>query len=287
MTDMHTVADSLHRAARSLERHSDSPRLDAEILLGKVLDLSRTALVVRGGQPVPDDALLQFDELVARRRRGAPVAYLTGSREFWSLDLTVTPDVLVPRPETELVVELALELCPLGQARRVLDLGTGSGAIALAIAAERPHAHVTGVDVSAAALAVAAHNSRKHGLPGVRWRAGSWFDAVPDEHFDLIIANPPYVACDDPALARLAAEPVLALTAGPTGLEALAAIIDRAASHLNRPGWLLLEHGDTQAAEVAALLRGAGFGDVRSHHDYSGKPRVTMGLHYFTSGKHT
>jgi release factor glutamine methyltransferase len=277
MTIMDTVAASLQMAVRTLQSHSDSPRLDAEILLCKVLEVSRTTLIVRSEQPIADDSRQAYDELIARRVQGAPIAYLTGSREFWSLELTVTPDVLVPRPETELVVELALALCPLDQTRSVLDLGTGSGAIALAIAAERPSARITGVDVSAPALSVAMQNSRKLELPRVQWRVGSWFDAVPGERFDIIVANPPYVACDDPALTKLAAEPFFALASGPTGLEALAAIVDRAARHLNPRGWLLLEHGNTQAAQVTGMLGAQGFGEIRSHHDYSGKPRVTMG----------
>lgn len=277
MTVMDTVAASLQRAVRTLRSHSDSPQLDAEILLGKVLEVSRSALIVRGEEPVSDDSRQAYEELIARRVQGAPISYLTGSREFWSLELTVTPDVLVPRPETELVVELALALCPLDQRRSVLDLGTGSGAIALAIAAERPSVRITGIDVSAPALAVAVQNSRKLELPRVQWRIGSWFDAVPGERFDIIVANPPYVAADDPALTKLAAEPLLALSSGPTGLEALAAIIDRAALHLNPRGWLLLEHGSTQADQVAGMLDAHGFSGIRSHHDYSGKPRVTLG----------
>lgn len=284
---MNTVAASLQLAARALRSHSDSPRLDAEILLGAVLELSRTALVVHSEDTVPDDRRQAFDELIAQRQRGAPIAYLTGSREFWSLDLTITPDVLVPRPETELLVELALCACPLGEARSVLDLGTGSGAIALAIAAERPAARVVGVDICAAALGVAMHNSRKLKLPRIEWRRGSWFDAVPGERFDIILANPPYVAAEDRALERLAAEPRLALASGPTGLEALSAIIDRAVEHLNPSGRLLLEHGSTQGGQVADLLGGQGFLDIRSFLDNSGIPRVTLGMVHHTSGKHT
>lgn len=281
MTFMDTVAESLHSGAESLRGRSDSPRLDAEILLCKALATTRTALIVRGAQIVPASSLHTYRALIERRAQGAPIAYLTGSREFWSLDLSVTPDVLVPRPETERLVELALELLPAGEPygepRAVLDLGTGSGAIALSIASERPQVEVTGVDVSAAALAVAAANARKLQIARVRWILGDWFDAVPGGRFDVIVANPPYVAAGDPALAALGAEPLAALTPGPTGLEALARIAGGAARHLRPGGWLLVEHGSVQAAEVAAMLERGGLRNVSSHADHAGRPRVTRG----------
>jgi release factor glutamine methyltransferase len=272
-----SVAAALQRAAQLLASHGDSPRLDAEILLGRVLGASRSALIVRGGDPVSAETQRAYDQLIAERMQGAPVAYLTGTREFWSLELDVTPDVLVPRPETEVLVELALRLLPQEVPRSVLDLGTGSGAIALAIASERPLVCMTGVDVSEQALAVAMANSRKLGLMQIRWYAGSWFDAVRDRRFDMLVSNPPYVASNDPALERLAAEPAIALCCGPTGLEALDSIVGGAAEHLNPGGWLLLEHGNTQADDVARLLECRGFHHIRSHADYSGNPRVTVG----------
>jgi release factor glutamine methyltransferase len=277
MTAMDTVAAALQMAVRTLSNHSDSARLDAEILLCQVLQLSRSALIVRGADPIAAESRHAYEHLIARRVHGAPVAYLTGKREFWSLELSITPAVLVPRPETEVLVELALRLLPTDQARSVLDLGTGSGAIALAIASERPLVCATGIDICEHALAVAIANSRKLGLPDVRWRVGSWFDAVPGERFDLIVANPPYVASGDPALKQLTAEPALALSSGPTGLEALTKIVDRAALHLQPGGWLLLEHGSTQADDVAAMLEHRRFGGISSHADYSGKTRVTLG----------
>ncbi|MDB6084895.1 MAG: release factor glutamine methyltransferase [Gammaproteobacteria bacterium] len=277
MTNMDTVGESLQMAIGALSTHSDSPRLDAELLLCKVLNLSRSALIVRDSDPITRESGDAYRALIARRLQGAPVAYLTGTREFWSLELAVTPDVLVPRPETELLVELALKLLPPGEARSALDLGTGSGAIALAIASERALVQMTGADICASALGVARMNSQKLGLPRVHWRLGSWFDAVPGERFDLIVANPPYVASLDPALEHLQAEPALALSSGPTGLEALASIIVHAAPHLVPRGWLLLEHGSDQAGEVVDMLERGGFRDIRSHTDHSGNARVTLG----------
>jgi release factor glutamine methyltransferase len=274
---MSTVEDTLKLAARTLAAHSDSPDLDAEVLLSTVMGVARSALIVRGTEPISVEALRAYQGLIDRRANGMPVAYLTGQREFWSLPLKVTPAVLVPRHETELLVEMALKVVPKSEARSVLDLGTGSGAVALAIASERPLAQVTGVDVSPAALGVARDNARSLALPNVGWRLGSWFDAVPGERFHAIVANPPYIAAGDPALAALAAEPELALIGGPAGLDALMAIVAGAAPHLESGGWLLLEHGAAQHREVADMLERGGFGGVETHEDFSGRPRVTLG----------
>jgi release factor glutamine methyltransferase len=274
---MSTIAETLQSAARSLRIHSESPRLDAELLLAKTLGLSRSGLIARANDVVAVEREEAFCALLECRLAGAPVAYLTGTREFWSLALDVTPDVLVPRPETELLVELALQVLPREQASSVLDLGTGSGAIALAIASERPLAAVTAVDVSAPALGVAIGNSRNLGLSHIDWRLGSWFAPVAGERFNVILANPPYVAAADPALQKLNAEPALALCPGPTGLEALSAIIAAAAAHLHDGGRLLLEHGSDQAPAVAQMLERHGFTAVRSHLDFSRLPRVTLG----------
>lgn len=277
-----TVAVCLQRGTRALASRSESPRLDAELLLGHTLQVSRAALVVQDAAAVSTADQCRYDDLIAQRAARMPIAYLVGSREFWSLDLHVTPDVLVPRPETELLVELALQHLPKDQPRTVLDLGTGSGAIALAIAVERPLARIIAVDLSARALAIASENAVRLGLSRVEFRAGSWFDAVPGLTVDLIVSNPPYVANNDPALDLLAHEPALALASGPTGLDALVTIVGKAAAHLNPGGWLLLEHGHTQDVEVAALMQGQGFDGITSHVDYSGKPRVTLGTVHHT-----
>ena len=280
MNTMASIADTVKHAAQTLDPHSESPRLDAELLLGKVLGLSRASLIARDNEAVAVADERQLAELISKRARGVPVAYLTGSREFWSLPLTVTPDVLVPRPETEILVQHALELLPAGEdARSVLDLGTGSGAIALSLATERPHWTITGVDLSPQALKVAAQNARALNLPRIAWRQGSWFDAVPGERFHLIVANPPYIAASDPALLKLKAEPAMALTSGTTGLESLTAIIAQAPQHLHVHGWLVLEHGSTQAPDVSQLLAQHGFAAIRTFPDLSGKPRITLGVH--------
>ena len=274
---MDTVADTLRLAVRTLAASSESPELDAEVLLSTVMGVARSALIVRAEEPVGVELLRAYQGLIDRRMSGVPVAYLTGRREFWSLPLKVTPAVLVPRHETELLVEMALKVIPKAEARSVLDLGTGSGAVALAIASERPLARVTGADFSPAALGVARDTARSLALPNLAWRLGSWFDAVPGERFDAIVANPPYVAAGDPALAALEAEPEIALVSGPAGLDALTAIIAGAAPYLESGGWLVLEHGSTQHGEVASMLERRGFGGVETHEDFSGRPRVTLG----------
>jgi release factor glutamine methyltransferase len=280
MSAVATITEAVLTAAQVLHPHSDSPRLDAELLLAKVLGLPRSALLARGDDSVDSNRQRAYEELIRERAGGTPIAYITGTREFWSLPLAVSPAVLVPRPETECLLEQALALLPREEARSALDLGTGSGAIALGLAHERPSWAITAVDISPAALDVAERNSRTLGLTRIRWRLGDWFDAVAGERFHLIVANPPYIAAADPALEKLAAEPALALTAGPTGLEALQAIIAQSPAHLHPKGWLAVEHGIGQAQDVARLLGQHGFDSIRTHVDFSGRPRVTLGVHH-------
>jgi release factor glutamine methyltransferase len=279
MNTVATIAETVNDAAHRLEPHSESPRLDAELLLAGILGLPRSALIARGDERVASGDERAYATLIAKRADGVPIAYLTGVREFWSLPLKVTPAVLVPRPETELLVEHALALLPADALCSVLDLGTGSGAIALSLAHERPRWSITGVDVSPAALEVAARNAEELKLPHVQWRLGHWFDVLPGERFHLIVANPPYIAAGDPALQALSAEPATALIAGATGLEALDAIIAQAPKHLYAGGWLALEHGITQAQDVARLLHQQGFDSIRTYPDFSGRPRITLGVH--------
>ncbi len=273
-----TIAAALARATARLQRNADatSAALDAQLLLAHALAQPRSSLLAHDTDVLRPEQAAAFEQFVSRRANGEPLAYITGRKEFWSLPLHVTPDVLVPRPETELLVERALALLP-AQVARVADLGTGAGAIALALATERPRWHIAATDQSFAALAVAEGNARALGLGNVRFVGGSWFEPLVGEHFDLIASNPPYIAAGDCALAdpALRHEPTAALTSGATGLEALAALIAGAGTHLNTNGWVLLEHGAGQQREVADLLVAQGFRHVRCHADLAGLPRMT------------
>lgn len=274
---MQTAAATPDTLLRSATLRID--RTDAEWLLLHVLQRPRGWLYAHRDDPLPEDAAHRFDALVERRARGEPVAYLTGRRGFWSLDLEVGPAVLIPRPETELLVELALQRIAPERSARIVDLGTGSGAIALAIARERPRAQVVAVDVSIDALAVAQRNARRLGLANVAFRHGDWLAPLAGERFDLIAGNPPYIAEHDPHLAEgdLRFEPPLALASGADGLDAIRRIVRDAPAHLHAGGWLLLEHGLEQGAAVRTLLQGAGFVDVATHRDLEQRDRITSG----------
>jgi len=265
----------LKDAATRLGGRSDSPRADAEILLAHVLGSTRAALLACDEQAVPDESRARFDQLLLRRARGEPVAYLTGVRSFWSLELEVTPDVLVPRPETELLVEWGLHC--LETPSRAVDLGTGSGAIALALAKERPAVEMLATDVSAPALAIARANAARLGLRNVEFRHGDLFGPLAGSAFDLIVSNPPYVAEGDPHLADLKFEPAIALTSGADGLDALRTIVAGAPGHLRSGGWLLVEHGATQGPAVRELFGAAGFGAIETRRDLAGLERATGG----------
>ena len=253
---------------------------EAGLLLGHVLGRSQAWLFAHGDAVVPAAAALRFGGLVARRVAGEPVAYLLGRRGFWTLDLAVTPATLVPRPETELLVEEALARLDPSLPLRVADLGTGSGAIALAIASERPRASVVATDRSVAALDVARHNAEAHGLgERVQFRAGDWFAPLAGERFDLVASNPPYIAEGDPHLGQgdLRHEPAAALASGRDGLDAIRTIAAAAPAHLVAGGWLLLEHGHDQGPVVRSLLCAAGFDAVATVTDLEGRDRVALG----------
>lgn len=270
----------LDEGAARLARVADNPRVEAEILLAAALARPRSHLAAHADCQVLDcEATDRFEAYVTRRALGEPVAYILGEKEFWSLPLAVAPGVLIPRPETELLVERALAHLPPGTDLDVLDLATGSGAIALAIASERPACRLTATDLSQAAIEIALHNAKRLHLDRVELLAGSWFEPVAGRGFDLIASNPPYIAQDDPRVERgvRSFEPHAALYAGPTGLEALTAIVEGAPRHLRPGGWLVLEHGDTQGEAVRALLTHAGFDDVHTHRDLAGRERCTEG----------
>jgi release factor glutamine methyltransferase len=252
--------------------------LEARALLCHVLARDPAHLIAHSEEILAPDALACFERLVARRAAGEPVAYLTGDREFYGRSFSVSPDVLIPRPETELLVELVLSHLP-SRAARVLDLGTGSGCIAISVALESPQCAVRATDASSAALALARENARALGASHVRFVEGCWYEALGAEAFDVIASNPPYVAARDPHLREgdLRYEPPASLEGGGDGLVCIRAIVAGAAAHLAPGGWLFLEHGHDQAERCRELLRSAGFGRVASWRDLSDIERVTGG----------
>ena len=273
------ISGALKQAEQVLAPVSDSARRDAEVLLCHVLNQSLTYLRTWPERELSGVQHAAFDELVRKRKQGEPVAYLTGEREFWSMPFLVTSDTLIPRPETELLVEQALARLPADAPQTVVDLGTGSGVIALALAKERPHWQLTATDASFAALRIAEKNARRLKLDNVRFEYGSWYAPLADRRFHAIVSNPPYVADRDPHLAQgdVRFEPNSALVSGDDGLDDIHQIVAGAPAHLLPNGWLMLEHGYDQGEPVAALLREQGFGAVATLRDLAGQPRVTLG----------
>lgn len=272
-----------HAAQRLLTAGSPSPRVDAEVLLCHVLERDRTWLYTWGDKMCSSWEHARFDALIAARVQGAPVAYLTGQREFWGLRLATSPNTLIPRPDTETLVELALSRAPMPTGR-LLDLGTGTGAIALAFASEQPGWQVLGVDVREEAVELAARNAQTLGLVNARFSHSNWFAALEnyDEAgtlFDIIVSNPPYLAADDPHLAEgdVRFEPRSALVAKADGMADLLYLVESAQHYLAASGWLLLEHGYTQADKVRMALNSAGYQNVESVRDLGGHERVTLG----------
>jgi len=249
------------------------------MLAGVVLAQSSAWLIAHADEAPSAKSEMAFVALAERRLRGEPMAYILGEREFYGLELQVTPAVLIPRPETELLVELALARMPEGAAVRVLDLGTGSGAIAIALAKARPQAQLTAMDVDYAALGVARENARRHKVR-IRFFCGDWFGALQGESFELIVSNPPYVAAGDPhlALGDVRFEPQRALLGGADGLDCIRAIVAKARPHLRPGAWLLMEHGYDQADACRALLQAQGYSEVQSWPDLAGIPRVSGGI---------
>lgn len=272
------IADALREAARQLG--GDEGAAEAALLLGHALGVERAWLFAHGTEAIAPEAAARFRALLEARLAGHPVAHVVGRRGFWRFDLDVTPATLIPRPETERLVELALERLPADRPLRLLDLGTGTGAIALALAVERPRAEVVAVDASPAAAEVARRNAARLGLAArVRVREGDWFMPVAGESFDLVASNPPYIDVGDPHLdtGDLRFEPRSALASGSDGLDDLRRIAIAAPDHLKPGGWLLLEHGWRQGEAVRTLLRASGFEGVRTELDLESRERVTFG----------
>ncbi|MDP9140769.1 MAG: peptide chain release factor N(5)-glutamine methyltransferase [Pseudomonadota bacterium] len=272
-----TLGEALSAAQAALAAVTDTPRLDAEWLLEHVTALDRPQLLIRADDALDEASSARYFALVERRRRGEPLAYLTGERGFWSLNLKVSADVLVPRPETELLVEWSLLLIAELDRPVIADLGTGSGALALALATERPDAIVDATDVSAAALVIAQGNAERLGLQRVRFQRGHWLEPLADQAYDLLVSNPPYIAANDAHLQALQYEPMLALSDGADGLGALREIISSAPAHLRRNGWLMVEHGYDQGAAVRDLFARTGFSAIETRRDLGGQERATAG----------
>jgi release factor glutamine methyltransferase len=271
-----TTADLLRDGAARLSS-SGSPRLDAETLLSSVLETDRAKLYTRNNETVDQGRRTAFDELIGRRALGYPMAYLLGRTEFWSLDFEVDERVLIPRPETELVVETALGQITEDAALDVADIGTGSGIIAVALARERPLCRLTATDICGAGLTIARRNIKRHGCRNVTTRRSNWFAGLAPKSFDMIVSNPPYVATEDPVLrdSEIRFEPEGALAAGPDGLAALRVIVARAPRLMRDDGHLILEHGCDQGAAVRAFMRRAGLCDVVTARDLAGHERVS------------
>ncbi len=272
------LAQDVAAIRRALDLEQDEARSEVQSLLQTVLVVNRAYLLAHPERVLTEQELSRYQTLLQRRLQGEPLAYILGEREFFGLNFKVTPATLIPRPDTELLVELALARIS-SPSCRVLDLGTGSGAIALSIAHSRPEVGVMAVDASAEALSVAQENAKCLKILNARFLLSDWFSALVGQNFDLIVSNPPYIAEDDRHLAQgdLRFEPASALASGLDGLDDIRRIINEAGAHLAAGGWLMLEHGFDQAAQVRELLRGAGFKNVRSDKDLAGIERVSGG----------
>lgn len=277
---MPTLGELTRDTTDQLAAISDSARLDAELLIAHVLKIPRSHFVSRPEQTLETKQLEKIRQLIQRRADGEPIAYILGKKHFWDLELSVSPDVLIPRPDTELLVETALTLFDADKAVNVLDLGTGSGAIAIAIARSRPHWHVTATDDSQPALAIAIENAEAYQLHNLSLLQSHWFDDLaPDKQYDLIVSNPPYVRADDPHLQQgdVRFEPQQALVSGRDGLDAIRYLIPNSKKHLQPGGWLMLEHGYDQGEQVQQLFIENDYKDVQQRKDLGGHIRVSVG----------
>lgn len=276
---MQKISDALQWATQQLTNVSDVAKLDAEVLLAHALQVPRSYFYAWPARDLNAAEHHQFAELIQRKLQGEPVAYITGRREFWSLDFFVSPDTLIPRPETELLVEMALEKFATSEAVKIADLGTGCGAIALSLAHEKPTWEVYATDKMQNALSVAKANAARLNLSNVVFCEGTWCKALPLTQFDAIISNPPYIAKDDSEVNQdvIESEPHTALFSADQGLADLRQIIDEAKNYLKLNGYLMLEHGCQQAGAVRQLLANAGYAEIKLYKDLSGIDRVTIG----------
>ncbi len=275
MSETREIRSLIDLVTERLAPVSETPRLEADLLVARAINMPRSYLFAHPDDELDDAALGRLNAEVERRLDGEPLAYISGMKEFWSLELMVTPATLVPRPETERLVELALREIPLKEHSAVLDLGTGSGAIACAIAWERRMAHVTGVDISADAIAVAEQNARQLDLDNLRFVQGSWIEPVRELRYPVVVSNPPYVAEGDEALAALKREPVSALVAPENGLGCIRVLAEAVPAVLAEGGIFLFEHGADQAEAIDELLSDTGWTDVETFADLAGLPRIT------------
>ena len=275
LNDYLRIFEALNDAVERLGKASDSPKLDAELLLARALEVQRSYLFAHPEDEIDSAAAIRFESALKNRINGMPMAYIAGEKEFWSMPLVVSPATLIPRPDTELLVEQVLIRIPQRAKWKIADLGTGSGAIALAIAKERRLCHVTATDISEDALSVACENARLLALPNIEFSAGDWTTPIAGSVFDLVVSNPPYVATRDPHLAALQFEPTLALDAGKDGLDAIRRLAESVPDILRPGGSLLLEHGFEQAPIVSDILRRSGWCNIALVNDLEGRPRVT------------
>lgn len=270
------ISQALKQGAMTLVE-SDSPEIDSQALLCHVLVCTSTYLHMWSDKQLTDEQQVQFQQCIEQRKSGQPVAYITGQRGFWSLNLKVNDATLIPRPDTELLVSLALE--KLEPEMTVADLGTGSGAIALSIAHDFPTVQVIAMDYSWPALTIAQENALNHNLKNVHFWRGSWLEAIADNSLDLVVSNPPYIEQDDPHLSQgdVRFEPMTALASGVDGLDDIRIIVKQAQRCLKASGWLMVEHGYHQSEQVQAIFEQAGFSNVSAHQDFGGQDRVVMG----------
>ena len=272
------LANDVPQLVSALTMSVAEARFEVQLLLAQVLRVNRAWLIAHADEALSPDSYALYQHYFQRRLQAEPIAYIFGEKEFYGMVFKVTPDVLIPRPDTELLVESALSRIPVNSVMHILDLGTGSGAIAISVASLRPLAHVVAVDKSEAALAVAQANAVRLGVENISFLASDWWQQLPgDAKFDIVISNPPYIAEQDVHLLQLGFEPASALTAGVTGLDDLRLIIASAPNYLNRAGYLLLEHGYNQAHAVSSLLDAAGFVGVKVECDLGGVERVSLG----------